>query len=269
MGMRDGAFALTDPAVFMDSVSNFFAELYYQSYLSVNPDYAFPSDEEDRYFSFDLRDKFGVDNLGYIGYGRRLTIRKNRVPFGTYIPEERWNASQPDAWAQTLYTEEEILQEDLIPYPGDVRGFGGYPLRISLDPEWGEQRYRLIQKMRYCFIPLISPEMRVNFVNDNELGWGGYRKITFRIPDYWRAGGTVHKIAVFIKDTYPDVFEETPPDACKWVTDGEFIIPARADGEVWKGKSQVRIFGCVDLSTHPDFAKYFDIGTNETTKEIQ
>lgn len=263
MGMRDGAFALTDPATFMDSVSNFFAELYYRSYLSVNPDYKLTWwEEEDRFFSFDLRDKYGIWNYPDGGYGSHLTLRRNRVPFGTYMPEEMWSASLPAAWEQTSFTEEEILQEELIPHPADTRYDGTSDteriLKLSLSPEWGAQRYRLVQKMRYCFIPLIIQGWGGEMINETWFNWAIRKKLTFRVPDYWRAEGTVHRIAVFMKNIYPDADYKTPADVCKWVTDGEFIIHERADGGYWEGASHVLIFGCVDLSTHPDFVKYFD-----------
>ena len=152
-----------------------------------------------------------------------------------------------------------------------------------MDPAWPVQRYKVIQQLRYITVPL---DIRVEVQNwgtsewywvdwyseagNSQYGcinktvypyfdWIFLRKIEAKFADYWTQGNTVCKIGVFGEKPYDGYSIQI--DGCFWVNDKEYSC-TRSSG-VENPEQKLRIYGAVDLSTHPDFAQYFDITENE------
>ena len=166
------------------------------------------------------------------------------------------------------------------------RGFSGntFPRTglAQVIPAWPLQRSGIIQKMRYLTVPLdirsklydlysdsvywtdhYGESRQYGYLSTDDFRWNGsddggrYIRIEAQIPEYWAQGNTVCKIA-FEGGWYdPDGSCPPPPvDGCGW-HDGSRYSTGEYTGR-FSARGVVRLFGAADLSTHPDFARYFD-----------
>lgn len=270
MGMRDGVFRGTVPAAFMNAAYRFFLTLRDQCRMNVYDSYR-PSASETA-FVFNARDKFG----NWRGFDYRMFRDKftfQAPPLGSPIPEELWTTGRPE-WTKISFSEEELLGEEIIPHPYNADNTGRAIGRLSMSMQWETQRYKLIQKMRWCIIPL-KVSVRYSHYNDWWREWYGnracidynfpweiYPQIKVSFSDYWTQEDTVYKIGIYAKKLHPDY--RTPIEGCYWVKDKTFTTPPWPPDQRWFGESSLRIYGAVDLSTHPDYQHYFDLIEEES-----
>lgn len=273
MGMRSGLFKGTNPATFMNCAYRFFLDLRYQCRKSWDPSIVLPDYETK--FVFNARDKNWRDFTNNF-YRRYFTYRE--VPMGTPIPEEVWNSDKP-TWEKTSFTEEEILGEKPIIHPlEDLSKPGGGKGQFSMTCDWESQRYRLIQKMRYCLVPIKIMVFEAlydktwknwygntGFLDRDGFGWEGYSRVRASFFDYWTQGNTVFKIGIFAENKTPGL--KVPFNGGRWISQKEFTSAKAPDDDPWLGISTLRIYGAVDLSTHPDYEKFFDLEEPETPEE--
>ena len=267
MGMREGVFRGTTPAVFMNELYKFFLNLRDQCRRDVYSTYVTPESEKN--FNFTGRDKFGRwQGLGYDFYRSKFTYQP--VPLGSPIPEELWTTENPE-WKKTSFSEKELLNEEIVPHELTI-SYNGGPYK-SMSMQWEKQRYRVVQKMRYCIIPLKiltrdtwwdpSGERwyewygNTGCVDQGSFSWESYRQLKVSVPDFWTKEGTQYKIGVFAENNEP--YTQAPVSGCRWFTQKELTTSQAPAGSKWRGSSTLRIYGAVDLSTHPDYSKYFDI----------
>jgi len=151
-----------------------------------------------------------------------------------------------------------------------------------MDPAWPLQRYELIRKMRYMTIPLnIRSKVRdpntgavswidhyyqsyqYGYLNTDNFYWNGrldtgrYILLEAEIPEYWTRGSAVCRIAFEGGWSEPDNGYPPPPVAGRGWHDGGRYLAGEYAGQ-FSARGIVRLFGAADLSTHPDFARYFD-----------
>lgn len=274
MGMRDGVFRGVTPEKFFREVFAFFSSLRNQCRKDLDPGYTKPSWES--YMDFSLREKhLGArrysgdgynDYWNYFTYFATTPRNGNKVPVGSPIPEELWLSEAP-RWEKTLFSEEELLQEEIAPHPLDnTRGRGGFAATL----DWHRQRYRLIQKMRYCMVPLKIAcqdyhsrewyDLSGGFIDSAEFGWDYVRSLRVTFPDYWQAPGTQVKIGIFSEKVYGT---RLPEQECCWQANPPWTTEPLPENQRWQGASLLRIYGVVDLSTHIDFSRYFDINSEK------
>ena len=263
MGMREGVFRGTNPATFLNEAYRFFLNLKDQCYRDAYNSWVTPESEKN--YTFNARDKFGVwRGITDAIYQNRFTFQT--APLGSPIPEELWTTDTPQ-WVKSSFTEQEILNEEIIPHELTISH--GAPYR-SMSMQWEKQRYRLIQKMRYCLIPLkiltttgydLSSWYEwygnTGCIDKPSFSWESHPRIKVTVPDFWTKEGTQYKIGIFAKSS--DNYTRSPLNGCRWFTQKELTTTAAPSGSPWTGSSTLRIYGAVDLSTHPDYSKYFDI----------
>ena len=191
MGMREGAFRGTTPAIFLNEAYRFFLGLRDECRKEVYPGYITPESEKN--YTFNARDKFGVwRGITDAIYQNRFTFQA--APLGSPIPEELWTTDTPQ-WVKSSFTEQEILNEEIIPHELTISH--GAPYR-SMSMQWEKQRYRLIQKMRYCLIPLKILTTRgydlsrwyewygnTGCIDKPSFSWESYPRIKVTVPDFW------------------------------------------------------------------------------------
>lgn len=264
MGMRDGVFRGTVPAAFMNETYRFFLNLREACRKIVNPAYITPESEKN--YTFNARDRFGHwRGFDYDTYRDKFTYQP--VPLGSPIPEEVWNAEKPE-WKKTAFSEKELLNEEIIPHELTYGGRGPY---LNNTTQWEKQRYRLIQKMRYCIIPL-QVAVRENYGNKDLwreyygstgcvdsafFNWETYLQLRITVPDYWTKEGTCYKIGLFAENKDP--YTKAPISGCRWEERRELTTSKAPADAPYLGRSVLRIYGAADLSTHPDYSKYFDL----------
>ena len=271
MGIREGLFTGTVPAVFMNSAYRFFLDLKTKCRQSVVPGYRAP--EKDESFTFYGRNRNGLwcDRQTFFDpkqfFREKFTFDK--VPMGTPVTEKFWNAETPELTDEVLNpSEKTILGEDVIPSPAES------PMRIMLldDSSWEKQRYRLIQKMRYCIVPLKIIYRTKDYkykwskwyeylgntgcINTNNFDWSRYSQLRIQIPEYWAAATARCRICITARNNTP--YYKVPVEG-EILINGNTYMTAQLPGEeLWYSNSQLRIFGLIDLATHPDWQKYFD-----------
>ena len=267
MGMRDGIFYGTDPADFMDTAYRFFLDLKNRSRQSASP--VFVPNEREVNFTFSGRKKNVAREMGEDFYKKYFAYQP--LPFGTPVKEALWYAEKPDLFSEDFDTaEEKILGETLIPHPDNGRW--DKVNAMDFDLEWEKQRYRLIQKMRYCVVPLKVfcrsrgysgvwhpwSEFHYNTgcVDQTDLLWERFSQFKISFPEYWIPEGTSFKIGITANSNMPNA--PVPFNGKRWITAKEYITPYPS-GDISYSSSQIRIYGFVDLATHPDWAKFFDI----------
>ena len=259
MGMRDGAFRGTVPAAFMNNAYRFFLDLRDQCRKVLSPGYIPP--ESENKFSFNARDRYGRWR-GYPDIIYRNMFTFQQVPMGSPLPEEVWNAPKPK-WDKVNFTEEEILNEEIIPF-GTFRG------KPADSTEWETQRYRLIQKMRYCLIPLLIEVSTLDYqkretwqdyhynsgcVDQETFHWDYWYRLKVKIPDYWSQKNVISKIGINAENLTSA--NNVPINGSRWMEQKSFTTAKNTGNSLWLGTSKLRIYGAVDLASHPDFAKYF------------
>ena len=276
-GMRNGLFYGTVPAVFMNNLYQFFLNLRDQCRVEVSPGYVCP--EHERKFYFNARDRFG-HWLGYkpLIYRNMFTFTSWQVPLGTPCTAALWNAPKPN-FDKISFTESELLEEEEIyVHPVSLSpGSSGWENKSTV---WERQRYRLVQKMRYCFVPL---HVRINVVESGKevwrnyygntgcidqayFAWGAHRQVEIRFSDYWAQESVDYKMGICAESL--STFNDVPVEGSGWVKQKIFTTARAPSGGSWQGVSALKVYGVVDLATHPDFSKYFDIQTPNEKEEI-
>lgn len=274
MGLSGGRMNGVDPCTFLNAAYGFFAEVR----KHIRPD---TESEQLRDFDFSLRRKAGEHELNTRSdwelLGKSLSFPVENKVLGRPIPEIYWN-TVPDRSGIFTQTEETLLGGETVPCPYAA------PLmrREIMDPAWPLQRYGLIQKMRYMTVPLnIRSKVRdsgtgavfwvdhyseswqygyldtENFYWNGRLNTGRYILLEAEIPEYWRWGNTVCKIA--FEGDRAEHYNGCPPPPVVgrgWHDGGRYLAGDYAGEYPFSGV--VRLFGAADLSTHPDFARYFD-----------
>jgi hypothetical protein len=177
------------------------------------------------------------------------------------LPKEVWDDPHPQWEEKTLHPElADILQEE--PFSPELTERN---CTVYRGLEIPTQIYTLIQKMRYCIIPLecfFSNQWQdwtewfynTGCINQPQYYWNYNRRLKVIIPEYWRKENTQYKIGVYAKNTTPG--DAVPVNGSFWKNAAEYTTPGIASTN---GISDVRIYGAIDLSTHPDFKKYIDI----------
>ena len=170
-----------------------------------------------------------------------------------------WSGSPDFSGIFAVDTESDLIGETIVPYP--------YSTYVSdlMDPRWPLQRYAVIQHMRYILVPL---DIRLKMFSSSEYGgwwkdadhidesrfsWGvgnnSCDKIEIAFPEYWQQGDTACKIGINGESGKP--------------ISGDFWFSGRSYSYTFSGpddaEQSLKIFGAVDLATHPDFTQYFDV----------
>jgi hypothetical protein len=271
MGIRDGYMRGVNPGSFFSSVYSFFLSLYNPARATIWPE--LKPDEIESKFRFNARKKFSP--FPYYVY-QNTGIEKYAWVGVSQVKEEIWESAKPDI-SQISDSESEILGEEIIELKQEQKtGFASAHL------QWAKQRYRLIQKMRYCTIPAKIELLQFSYYYFPDWedwtynnGYIDYDRINFRdvdrfritVPEYWNQSGVKWKICVnAAKEKSPDQVTILPNISGNyWITQSPYTSPARPDKEnPWTGTfAPLRVRCVVDLSTHPDFSKYFDPKENE------
>lgn len=277
MGMRNGEFRGVVPAAFMNSAYRFFLDLRDRCRQNINPAYTPPVHEQN--FTFNGVDRFGYwrgwNNFDFYESFFTFQPSPHGTPLGIPIPEELWKTAEPD-WEKVFFTEEEILGEKTIHHPSmaSQRGEGPTAARYGNGTEWEKQRYRLILKMRYCLVPLqIYARRSYNdstfyeyygsrsgCINNSAFYWADYPQLYVKLPEYWTQEKTVYKIGIYAENLTS--CSKVPLEGSRWISDKSFRTVREPAVNYWQSHSILRIYGAVDLSTHPDFKKYFHSDTN-------
>lgn len=274
MGIRDGRFQGTVPAVFMNSAYRFFLDLKTKCHQSINSKYL-PAEKDDK-FSFTGRNKNATwhDRQTFFD-PKQFFLEKftfDKVPMGTPVTEKFWNAETPELTAEVLNPSEKTIlgETEIIPSPAEN------PMRISMPNDslaWQSQRYRLIQKMRYCIVPLKIEYRTKNhryewsswyeytyhtgYIEDDDFDWSRYSQLRIQIPEYWATATARCKICITAKKNVPGY--KVPVEGNILINGNTYTTPQPPDKEIWENNSKLRICGLIDLVTHSDWQKYFDI----------
>lgn len=258
MGMRDSQFCGVNPCTFLNTAYRFFFELKTACRRSIVPGYS-PSDS-DKYFSITgkaIYQEYLAWNRG-VGQNR---FSYGNAPYGTPFPREKWDAPRPSWEDDTLSPKlADVLLEEPFSFPNQYAG--QYFSSKTLD--FSKQLYSLIQKMRFCIIPIECFHRDAGYLEwheywgnsgcvNNTISWRGKRRLKFQIPEYWRKEQTQCKIGVCARNITPEF--KVPIDGSFW-KGTEYTTPESADDVI--GESEMRVYGVIDLSTHPDFRKYID-----------
>lgn len=163
-----------------------------------------------------------------IGY---LPLRKDFFDCETPV----FNSCTTEAW-RIDWIQEEIVKA----YDGGLGKHWG--VLWSHLMEWGEQKYKYVQLMRYIQVPVKVSFSSLKYLTSDYFTMGDYL-YTVELPSYWKKGGADSKIAVII-------FKEDDTYLSKWIDSS--IKITKKDGYGFY------VYGAVDLSTHPDFVGYFD-----------
>ena len=213
---------------------------------------------------------FPYDELGWSQLGRP-------------VPEEYWN--DLPRWSEIYtYDEQMLIEEEIIPTPYRQGG------PSIADPAWPLQRHKVIQHMRYLSVPLdirtkeYNGQIGVNewkdykdedhYYRDNCIDrdnfyWAttwGCVQVEARISEYWRQGNTVCKIGY--EGRWKDDWDQqhhppAPLNGCAW-SNGNYFLSSEFNLPGYNhGRCIVKLYGVVDLATHPDFEQYFDINEEE------
>ena len=260
MGLVEGRMNGVDPCVFLDTALAFFEEVRFRTLEN-------------------YRRNEGSFGLRLMGLGETYT--RYFSCFDAYFPERRLGMPVPErfwegtpVWSTVFgLGEAGVLEEDVL-FPPDTRYF-----RVT-DPAWPLQRYRLIQRMRYLTVPA---EVRILKGYDGQWyaggggaldhwylrGWwyeaydrpfywepNGSKRIRVRIPEYWTRENTVCRIGFEVEKINSGT-PDPPISGCFWHRGNEYLSAEYAGPE--ETSCYMRGFGVADLSTHPDFAQYFDI----------
>ena len=264
MGIRDGRFTGVRPSSFLNAAYRFFFDLYMRSRQSLEPEWKPLNFEKKNAFRFNGLRKWDLD-----GTERSLLLSGfsfQSVPFGSPLTQEYWGSDTPDWSYDTLYpAESALIGEEIVSHPIQQMDFKKC-LRRSGEFLWERQRYKLIEKMRFCTIPLKVQRRskgdsgwtefpQKHHINQN-LSWENENQYKITVPSYWCAEGIGYKIGIFAK-TLSAPGLKTAVEGCYWLPASSFVTPRITGTEA--GFSEVRIYGAVDLATHPDFKHYFQL----------
>ena len=274
MGVGDGRMNGVEPGAFLNAAYAFFGEV--RKHVWPDRTSAWLPD-----WGFSLRRKAGERERrnwnDWVLLGRYLSFPAETEALGRPIPETFWN-SLPGWNGIFAQTEETLLGGETVPCP-----YGSSPMRAEImDPAWPLQRYGIIRKMRYMTVPLnirtkvydpytgsvywtdhYSESYQYGYLNTGGFYWNGlddggrYICIEAQLPEYWAQGSTVCRIA--FEGGWADPGSTYPPppvDGCGW-HDGDRYFSGEYTGQ-FSSRGVLRLFGAADLSTHPDFARYFD-----------
>lgn len=170
------------------------------------------------------------------------------------ITENFWRTA-PEWTRISGLSEADVLGEEIVEklwYNYSTQTYNG---RRSMEPAWALQRYRLIQKMRYVTVPIDYGDGVFEYEHFFWDSIAGYR-LRFALPSYWAQSGVDCRIG--IKAETLDLSRPAPPiEGCFWVNGSEFVA---GEAAAFSGQaSKILVCGAVDLATHPDFARYFDV----------
>ena len=261
MGIRDGNFTGVLPSRFLNAAYRFFFELYMRSHQSLEPEW--------KPWDFEKRDEFkfnGLRKWDMDGDERRFLLNCfsfQSVPYGSPLSQTFWESSRPEWSYETLYpTEAALIGEEIAPNPVQQLDFKKCLQRVG-NFLWEKQRYKVINQMRFCTIPLqvryrtkTYPEWtaysQINHINAT-IGWQNEIQFKITIPSYWCADSVDRKIGICAKTLSENL--KTALEGCYWRKTDLFVTDTVPDRE--SGLSELRIYGAVDLATHPDFKHYF------------
>ena len=276
MGVIDGKMRGVNPCRFLNAAYRFFQDLKYEMRHSVKTDHHASEWHDfsfDRLLRYEMHGRSDLPSHIWLNFS---TKSNDGYAFNTPITEEQWNSEAPDWNTVFSMSEKDLLGEEPISYPALSALFGG--AYIS-DIPWLEQRCKLIQKVRFVTVPLKIRVLNTPYstsegewidwgynkgcIDWEDFQWFYYRQIEADIPEYWCKEGTVCKIGV--NSEYLTPYYTSPPfDGDFWVS-GPHFKSGKTDYK--ERYSKIKLYGAVDLATHPDFKKYFDINTNEDKKE--
>lgn len=270
MGLRDGKFIAVNPLAFMDGLWEFFLKLRIaQRTDNVLP----PSWEWQKNFSFAWRVKSRVADAK-TPYGLlKFSYTDLDYFIGTFISPECWCATPEWDMSQFWRTEEDVLQEEIVLHPLlHLDMFN--KATLAEDMKWQHQRYALIQRLRFMIIPMAclgkQGDAWVEISRDGYFYWPcledefncypfhGHviRGIKLVVPDYWAQEGVSYKIGIVINPSGHGHY--IPLSGAFWHHAKEFVCETKDN---WDGYAEFSAFAVVDLSTHPDFAKFYDAET--------
>ena len=255
MGIREGKFCGVEQTKFLNTLYRFHYDVLQKSMISLESYYILPSYYD---ISFDVRAKwnpggpYGSNMESYVD----AICSIHQVPFGTPITQEYWNSAEPKWEEKTLLpTVKDLLGEEKVTYPAVSPGIYGGKKRVG-DVAWEKQQYKLVQKMRYCIVPLIlegvgAESKRQGFASWVEWTWDTVQ-VKIQMPEYWqKADCKIGIYAKVINGIHPTI------NGCFWVSGKTpYVKEPVADARITT--SELRIYGAVDLATHPDFKKFFD-----------
>jgi hypothetical protein len=269
MGIRDGKFRCVPQSSFLNAAYRFFFDLYVKSHRSVEPEWEPSNFEKKNAFRFN----------GIIKWAVRTDLERRvydefsfkGAPFGSPLPKAYWAGDKPE-WSYNILNpkEEDLIGEEIAPPIYYKLFFEKFLLR-SGEFLWEKQRYKLIEKMRFCTIPLDVqyryrgetrwwPYRTKHYINAN-LSWELEHRYKITVPPYWCANGIDYKIGIFAKKRSSSD-TQVALDGCYWLKAPSFETNIIQNNVA--GSSEVRIYGAVDLATHQDFAKYFDSSDYES-----
>ena len=284
MGLVNARMYAVDPCTFMNTAYGFFHDLRLAlwpvddtTWQSLHlPDYDFALHRR--------CGDIGISGAAWPDLDSALSFPNEEDRLGWPVPENYWNSIPK--WSEIFTCNEEtLIGEEILHSP-----YYEYGARPGLnDPAWPIQRYKVMQKMRYITIPLnirvkdyelwsdtatwhewVIPNRIYNHsINSTNFNWGargyynGYLQIEAEVPEYWTRGNAVCKIG-YEGGWHGGGYEAQPPiSGCVW-NSGNRFLSSEYTGSI-SPMATVRLFGAIDLSTHPDFAEYFD--TNEEEEQ--
>lgn len=270
MGIRDGKFLGVEPYVFLRECASFFYELDIACRKVKNPSY-------DPGYTLAQRSYYGHAKhrtpLTWNNSDCKSRFCYKEAPYGVPLAQDVWESPGTE-WPKEVLAPslESVIKEAPVELPL-VNYY--YPIGCmhTGNLDWQKQLLKLIRAMRYCIIPLTISYQEDNgkwfdmispSVNAAQFHWGLYRQIRIKIPEYWQgeesAAGETNsfKIGIYARNITPDYVDENnipPVTGMFWTTDKEYIINVTEENS--SSLSELRIYGAVDLSKHPDFRKYF------------
>lgn len=260
MGIRDGKFCGVEQTKFLNTLYRFNYELQQELRKSLNEESWGLRSYYDK--SFNGRPKWNPGKYTYHESNFEEFVEEMttipRAPFGTPITQEYWNSAEPKWEEKTLLpTLKDLLGEEKITYPARTTGTYGGIKRVG-DIAWEKQQYRLVQAMRYRIVPLLfqglsAEAAHYGYADFKHYGWG-ISNIKIEVPEKWRQADC--KIGIFAKVVNDG--REAPIDGCFWVS-GKTPYVKEITQKPFQTASELRIYGAVDLATHPDYQKFFEI----------
>lgn len=252
MGIREGKFCGVEQTKFLNTLYRFHYDLHQKCRSSLGSDNVLPSYYD---VTFTGRAKWNQGGLyNFESYVDALCAI-HRVPFGTLITQEYWNSAEPKWEAKTIEPDiKDLLGEEKVTYPAFSSGIYVGIKRVG-DIAWEKQQYKLAKEMRYCIVPLILEGLGAEANRQGFANWVNWTwdvvPVKIQIPEYWKKADC--KIGIYAK-----VIDGMHPtiNGCFWVSGKTaYVKEPVADARITR--SEVRIYGAVDLATHPDFKKFF------------
>lgn len=269
MGIREGKFCGVEQTKFLNTLYRFYYDLQQKCRASLSPYNVLDGGWD---FDFSGRIKCAPSIGEHSDWASRVDkmCAPPPVPYGTPITQEYWNSAGPEWKEKDFKTSvDNLLGQEKVNYPlyRDDTGLYFFPrgLRRVGELDWEKQQYRIVSVMRYCIVPLLirndtgGIKWSAGYMHSERFEWSNHSgrdtQIIFEFPEYWKKA-TV-KVGVFAKNTSKDQSLKVPVDGSFWANGKTPYIITTPDGTDYDAQSELRIYGAVDLATHPDFMKFF------------